>query len=237
MGKVSGNWITGAHSGRACNHDDIYTKVNKKTGACYSVKLCNPNTDSNETQLKTQSAFGLVSKAMSDWINTEKAANSADYKKVKKSYDAQNKYATMRGYMMAKGMYTVSADKQTVTVDISARTDFKTAFCINAAGESGANGSSGSSGGSQNQNTTTYTLNISSANGEQGTVNTSMNKTYNSGATVSIQATAKEGYKFDQWNDGNKNASRTLTMTQNYNLVASFKVDDGSEEEPEQEIS
>ena len=30
MGKVYGNWVTGLHSGRACEHDDIYTKVNKK---------------------------------------------------------------------------------------------------------------------------------------------------------------------------------------------------------------
>ena len=27
MGKVYGNWVTGLHSGRACKHDDIYTKV------------------------------------------------------------------------------------------------------------------------------------------------------------------------------------------------------------------
>ena len=32
MGKVSGNWITGAHSGRACRRDDIYTKVKKDQG-------------------------------------------------------------------------------------------------------------------------------------------------------------------------------------------------------------
>ena len=56
MGKVSGNWITGAHSGRACRQDDIYTKVNKKTGACYSVKLCNPNTNWSEAVLNHRSA-------------------------------------------------------------------------------------------------------------------------------------------------------------------------------------
>ena len=52
MGKVQGNWLTGAHSGRACKHENIYTKVDKKTGACYSVKLCNPNTNQTETQKK-----------------------------------------------------------------------------------------------------------------------------------------------------------------------------------------
>ena len=51
MGKVQGNWITGAHSGRACKHEDIYTKINKKTGACYSVKLCNPCTQQEKREI------------------------------------------------------------------------------------------------------------------------------------------------------------------------------------------
>jgi len=145
MGKVSGNWITGTHSGRACRHDNIYTKVNKKTGACISVKLCNPNTQSNETQLKTQNGFGLVSKAVSEWIKTNKVSTGSantDYKKVKKSYDAQNKYATLRGFMIAKGMYTVSGSGSSlaVTVDVDARTNFKTAFGILSASGSGDTG-------------------------------------------------------------------------------------------------
>ena len=38
MGKVSGNWISGAHSGRACRRDDIYTKVNNpRHGLCCKV--------------------------------------------------------------------------------------------------------------------------------------------------------------------------------------------------------
>lgn len=139
MGKVSGNWITGAHSGRACKHDDIYTKVNKKTGACYSVKLCNPNTDSNPTQLKTQSAFAIVSKAASEWVKTEKSANSADYKKMKALFDRQSKYATIRGMILAKGMYTVGEDKSSVTIDVDARTNFKMAFGIEGGNNSNAN--------------------------------------------------------------------------------------------------
>ena len=149
MGKVSGNWVTGSHSGSACHHDSIYTKVNKKTGACYSVKLCNPNHESNATQLSIQNAFALVSKAVSAWIKTEKEANSADYKRVKALYDGQYKYATLRGFMIAKGMYTVAEDKATVTVDVDARSIFKTAFGIDAAStdtSAGTGGSSSSSG-------------------------------------------------------------------------------------------
>ena len=43
MGIVHGNWLTGTHSGRACKHEKVYTRVNKKTGQCYSAQLCNPN--------------------------------------------------------------------------------------------------------------------------------------------------------------------------------------------------
>ena len=61
MGRVNVNWITGVYSGRACRHDNIYTKVDRKTGACYSVALCNPNTNWNEVQLQQRANFGAIS--------------------------------------------------------------------------------------------------------------------------------------------------------------------------------
>jgi len=74
------------------------------------------------------------------------------------------------------------------------------------------------------QNVTQYTLNISSANEEQGTVNTSVNKQYDAGSEVEIVATPESGYDFDKWDDDNTNASRTITMNSDVTLVASFKV-------------
>ena len=139
MGKVSGNWITGVHSGRACRHDDIYTKVNKKTGACYSVKLCNPNTNWSEKVTAQRSVFAAVSSALSAWIKAEKEKNSADYQKVKKNFDRQVRFATLRGYMFARGMYTID-ESGLVTVDINAN--------YNASAPSGGSGSSQTPGGS-----------------------------------------------------------------------------------------
>jgi len=222
MGKVSGNWITGAHSGRACNHDDIYTKVNKKTGACYSVKLCNPNTDSNETQLKTQGAFALVSKAASLWVKTEKEANSADYKKAKQMYDRQTKYSTLRGMIIAKGMYTVSADKQTVTIDLDARTNFKVAFGIESSAGSGSNDG--------NTSTVKRTLTLSASPSNGGSV--SGGGQYNNGASATITATANSGYTFTRWSDGNTSASRTIVMDANKTLSAIFVTTAGGEVTP-----
>ena len=133
MGKVYGNWITGVHSGRACRQDDIYTKVNKKTVACYSVKLCNPNTNWSEKVTAQRSSFGAISSALSAWIKAEKEKNSEDYQKVKKMYDRQIRFSTLRGMMYAKGMYSID-ETGLVTVDINAN--------YNASAPSGDGGSS-----------------------------------------------------------------------------------------------
>ena len=139
MGKVYGNWITGVHSGRACRQEDIYTKVNKKTGACYSVKLCNPNTTWSEKVTAQRSSFGAISSALSAWIKAEKEKNSEDYQKVKKMYDRQIRFSTLRGMMYAKGMYSID-ESGLVTVDINAS--------YNASAPSGGGGSSQTPGGS-----------------------------------------------------------------------------------------
>ena len=68
-----------------------------------------------------------------------------------------------------------------------------------------------------------YSLNISSANNAQGTVNTTVNKSYSEGSRVNIIATPKSGYQFDKWSDGNTSASRTVVMNSNTTLTASFK--------------
>ena len=156
MGKVYGNWVTGLHSGRACKHDDIYTKVNKKTGQCYSVKLCNPNTNQTESQKKTVSAFGKVNAAVAAWIKTEKAKStqSEAYLKVVAVFNRQNRYATLRGMIIAKGMYKVENGE--VVVDPNANTTFATISSTVQlpAGSGSANSGSGGSapaGGSGSQ--------------------------------------------------------------------------------------
>lgn len=143
MGKLTGNWVTGRHSGRACRHEDIYTRVVKKTGACYSAKLCNPNTNWTETQLRQRTSFGTISSAISSWLKEGKETSSADYLKVKRMYDRQSKFSTLRGMMYAKGMYRVD-DEGVVTVDITASTQ----GVVAGGGSGSSGGGSGSSGGS-----------------------------------------------------------------------------------------
>ena len=84
-------------------------------------------------------SFGAISSAICEWIKVEKEKNSADYQKVKKNFDRQVRFATLRGYMFARGMYTID-ESGLVTVDINAN--------YNASAPSGGSGSSQTPGGS-----------------------------------------------------------------------------------------
>ncbi|NCC99641.1 MAG: hypothetical protein EOL95_08085, partial [Bacteroidia bacterium] len=68
-----------------------------------------------------------------------------------------------------------------------------------------------------------YTLNISAL--ANGTVNTEVNGTYPSGSNITIKATPNAHYHFSKWSDGDKNAQRVLTLTQNTVLYAIFAID------------
>ena len=65
-----------------------------------------------------------------------------------------------------------------------------------------------------------YTLTISA--GAHGSVNESVNGKYDEGTNVTIIATPDAGYIFNQWSDGDKNATRVVTMNSNITLEASF---------------
>ena len=172
MGIVHGNWLTGTHSGRACRHENVYTRVNKKTGQCYSAQLCNPNPYRNEKQKKVTTAFAVISAAISAWIATEKAksAPSDEYKKVKLAFDRQTRYSTLRGMMMAKGMYKVENGE--VVVDPNANTSFASVSASVKLPDGSANapaaGDSGSGGGSTSGSQTGGSDSGGSGSGDDG---------------------------------------------------------------------
>ena len=63
-----------------------------------------------------------------------------------------------------------------------------------------------------------YEVALSAGNG--GSVEGSGN--YEPNASVTIKATASQGYKFVKWSDGNTNAERTFNISDNMNLTAEF---------------
>lgn len=67
----------------------------------------------------------------------------------------------------------------------------------------------------------TFTLTIIAGTG--GTVNSEVNGEYAKGAQVTITATPNADYTFVKWSDGNTQATRTITMTEDVTLSAEFK--------------
>lgn len=68
----------------------------------------------------------------------------------------------------------------------------------------------------------TYTLTLIALYG--GSVNDSeANGSYAEGTEVQIAATASEGYRFLRWSDGNTNAVRTIVLSEDTWLIASFE--------------
>ena len=65
-----------------------------------------------------------------------------------------------------------------------------------------------------------YLITVLASPSNGGTV--SGGGTYYYNETVTISATANTGYHFTQWNDGNTNASRTITVTENTTYTATF---------------
>ena len=78
-------------------------------------------------------------------------------------------------------------------------------------------GGSGTDGG-------TYMLTLAANNDSYGTV--SGGGEYAAGTEVELKATAKSGYQFVKWSDGDTNATRTYTTTaEAVTLTAEFKAD------------
>ena len=91
--------------------------------------------------------------------------------------------------------------------------------------QEGAGGFVGMSGGGSAQQDPAkpkkHTLIVLSANEGQGTV--SGGGTFDEGSTQTIKATPKTGFAFDKWSDGNIESTRTVKLTSDLTLTASFK--------------
>ena len=146
---------------------------------------------------------------------------------------AQIKATPVKGYRFVKWSDGVENAER----NLSVTDDFSLIAIFEKDAEGGSNGSNGSSDNT-NQNptdtTTKYTLSVSSNDANMGTV--TGGGEYAKDATATQKATPKSGYLFDQWSDGNKNAERTISVTGNQTLVATFYQEDTqrpSEVEPE----
>ena len=72
---------------------------------------------------------------------------------------------------------------------------------------------------------TKYTLSLTASPSDGGTVTGAGE--YEAGTAVAVKATAKSGYTFKTWSDGNTNAQRTVTMDAAKSLTATFEATSG----------
>ena len=126
MAKVNGPFQI---SGQVSKKQDAYFRTISKTGKSYVIPKPQRRKPHSANQKKSSKAFAKVIPAICQWIKENKAANTPDYQEVMRMYDAQDKYAFLRGFMYAKGMFEV-IDEDTVKVDIHTRSSFKDAFDI-----------------------------------------------------------------------------------------------------------
>lgn len=81
----------------------------------------------------------------------------------------------------------------------------------------------------------THTITAISENPEHGSVNGG--GTYPAGAVVNLTAIANNGYRFSEWNDGNTDNPRRITVVGDATYTASFNTIQGIEENTTTEIS
>ena len=78
---------------------------------------------------------------------------------------------------------------------------------------------------SENVEKPKYTITVVSADEAQGTV--TGGGEFDEYSTITIQATPKDGYDFDKWQDGNTENPRKVTVTENMTFTAYFKAQSG----------
>ncbi len=110
--------------------------------------------------------------------------------------------------------------KKLFLIAISFLVLFATSFCFVGCDPNSNNNKNEQSENEQTQ-ANVYVLNVASSNNDFGTVYGG--GTYQENQNITIYAVAKDGYKFVSWNDGNTNAIRTITITQNASFVAMFE--------------
>lgn len=99
--------------------------------------------------------------------------------------------------------------------------DYKSVVTAPTANSAGYTTHTCSRCGDSYKNDYKYLVSVVASPTEGGTVSGA--GTYNQGSTATITATANTGYRFVQWNDGNKNATRTITVSSSTTYTATFE--------------
>ncbi len=129
--------------------------------------------------------------------------------------------------LLADAEFNLVATRSAQAAVLKAIKEGKTNVDISAPITPGNPGGGSPSGGTSNPSDATgqtkpkRTLTVRSANESQGSV--SGGGTFDEGSTQTVRATPKTGFAFDKWSDGSTQNPRTLKLTSDLTLTASFK--------------
>ena len=128
--------------------------------------------------------------------------------------------------LLADAEFNLVATRSAQAAVLKAIKEGKTNVDISAPVTPGNPGGGSPSGGTSNPSGTTgqtkkRTLTVRSANESQGSV--SGGGTFDEGSTQTVRATPKTGFAFDKWSDGSTQNPRTVKLTSDLTLTASFK--------------
>ena len=129
--------------------------------------------------------------------------------------------------LLADAEFNLVATRSAQAAVLKAIKEGKTNVDISAHVTPGNPGGGSPSGGTSNPGGTTgqtkkRTLTVRSANESQGSV--SGGGTFDEGSTQTVRATPKTGFAFDKWSDGSTQNPRTVKLTSDLTLTASFKM-------------
>ena len=128
--------------------------------------------------------------------------------------------------LLADAEFNLVATRSAQAAVLKAIKEGKTNVDISAPVTPGNPSGGSPSGGTSNPGgptgqTKKRTLTVRSANESQGSV--SGGGTFDEGSTQTVQATPKTGFAFDKWSDGSTQNPRTVKLTSDLTLTASFK--------------
>ena len=128
--------------------------------------------------------------------------------------------------LLADAEFNLVATRSAQAAVLKAIKEGKTNVDISAPVTPGNPGGGSPSGGTSNPGGATgqtkkRTLTVRSANESQGSV--SGGGTFDEGSTQTVRATPKTGFAFDKWSDGSTQNPRTVKLTSDLTLTASFK--------------
>ena len=128
--------------------------------------------------------------------------------------------------LLADAEFNLVATRSAQAAVLKAIKEGKTNVDISAPVTPGNPGGGSPSGCTSNPGGTTgqtkkRTLTVRSANESQGSV--SGGGTFDEGSTQTVRATPKTGFAFDKWSDGSTQNPRTVKLTSDLTLTASFK--------------